>query len=226
MAASEKALSLALTAHFRDAAGLAWIRDERGRLSRHKPGNLTADALGGSLVKGRAEATEHPVDVAPESEGVEVPTVAYTTHTMSGASGNQLTINLAPRGLGLEVEATGSLTLNGELRATAEFGNHEHLLALTFHNVNRHRSSATQFRMEHLSVYDQLLLVFFSGELADGLETVTEMITIPSPGGGQVGEVLYDAAKALVLVRIADASRRLHPEFWRRAGRAPTLPEP
>ncbi len=96
MATDEDARSLEAKTHFRDAAGTSWIRDERGKLLRHKTGRLEADAFGVSRVSGWAEAMEHAVSPASEPAGVEVPTVAYTTHTMSSAGGNQLTVSLSP----------------------------------------------------------------------------------------------------------------------------------
>jgi len=200
--------------HFKDVADRSWIRDGRGRMMRHSDDRLRAGLFGGSVVTGQAEQTS--LDGTAGDPRSPIPPMAYSTIAMSAAGGSELTITLLPEYAEVEVEAFAEMTIDGQLKATVRLDQDARLLGLTFHNVPSNRAAAKHFRMEYMDVFDNLLIVFREGSGAEQLlEGAEQVLPIPLPRGGTAGEILYDGAGQPLVVRVLEASRRMHPEFWR-----------
>ena len=209
----------ALVMHFRDTSGRGWLRDDHGRLHRHRS-KLRAGLFGPGIATGTAIVQDDSANESGQTvQASSISGAAYSTAVMSAAAGNQLTVLLVPNRVQVEVEATGTISLGNEMKATIAYGEDERLLSITFHNLKpRHnRGLAESFRILNLDAFDTLVLMFHPGEMDACFDQAKSMIPIGHPSGGHIGEVLYDEEGDPVLVRVLDAERHMHPEFWRAA---------
>ncbi len=208
-----------LVMHFRDTSGRGWLRDDHGRLRPYKS-KLSASPFGSSVTTGTATVEDEAQTLSQGSEGsAPISRTAYSTTVMSAAAGNQMTVLLVPKRTQVEAEASSTLSLGSEMKATVIYGGGDTLLSVTFHNLKpkRNRDAARNFRIVHLDAYDTLVLVFHEREVDDSLDDAEFVLPIPCPSGGHVGEAMLAADGQPLLVRILNASRHLHPEIWRAA---------
>jgi hypothetical protein len=211
-----------LVLNFVDAEGVSWMRDERHQLKRVRDLGLTADKFKGGQLATSVDVYD---DWKSEVEAaVDVPEVTYSSQLFRSGVGNQLDFTLLPADVHVDTPQSSVLSsAGGKMVVTLRFDEADHLVGATLHTVPSVVRAAKGFRMLYLDVSDMLMLTFEPGDLVDDLfPRAAHVARLLTPRGAELGEFIFAEDNAPLVMRVLDAQRRLHPEFWQSYGGANT----